>query len=114
MAAVRSVSGIRRGFLLFPSRTRRKSNRAPFTGDKVTSANSNFRGYPILRPVFNIRTAISFNCSFDKYSLHCASESSDILLHLVGVNDYRGLCVVGDAIWKTWGGSHQFDGPHGS
>src|SRR6202041_2362027 len=60
MAAVRSVSGIRRVFLLFPSRTRRKSNRAPFIGDKVTSADSRFRVYPILGPVSNIMTAISF------------------------------------------------------
>jgi hypothetical protein len=41
-------------------------------------------------------------------------ESSDILLHLAGVNEYRGLRVVGDAIWKACCGSHQFDEPRGS
>jgi hypothetical protein len=49
----------------------------------------------------------------DQRSIPCP-ESSDILLHLAGVNEYRGLRVVGDAIWKACGGSHQFDGPHGS
>ena len=49
---------------------------------------------------------------FNRYTVY--SESSDILLHLAGVNEYRGLRVVGDAIWKACGGSHQLDGPRGS
>ena len=43
---------------------------------------------------------------------HLDSESSDIVLHLAGVNEYRGLRVVGDARWKAFGNySYQFDLP---
>ena len=50
----------------------------------------------------------------DQLPPHLDSESSDILLHLAGVNEYRGLRVVGGAGWKACGRSHQIDGPRGS
>ncbi len=49
-----------------------------------------------------------------EHSANRTSESSDIVLHLAGVNKYAGLRAAGFARWKACGSSRQFDRPRGS
>ena len=45
-----------------------------------------------------------------KHSGNCTAESSDIVLHLAGVNKHRGLGVAGDARWRSAARLDEADG----
>lgn len=53
----------------------------------------------------------AYDMKLRQHHTHCEAESCDILLHLAGVNEYRGLGAVGDARWKACGSSLQVDPP---
>jgi hypothetical protein len=60
------------------------------------------------RPIYIFR---SETLSFSNIRLIALPESSDMQLHLAGVNEYRGCASLR---WKACGNSYQFDRPRGS
>jgi hypothetical protein len=95
-------------------------NRKPVSAQQLVRENVQFliqqleAGHSEALTAFLDAMAHFHNYSFWERPRHRPTENSDIVLYLAGVNEYRGLRVLGDPMRKPCGSSDQFGRPRES